>query len=356
MTTTIDGKVTIGGKVIDPVAFRKNIAYVMQDDALLATATPREAITFSANMRLPSNYSPEKVNSLVDTLLNELGLKVCADVMIGGALIKGISGGQRKRTSVGVELITEPKLLFLDEPTSGLDSFSAFTLVTLLKKVAKRSCTMLCTIHQPSSEVFFLFDSVTFLKDGRIFYSGPVDEVVSYFDKFDYHCPSNYNPSDFIMTLAQTITIPEAEEKGVFMPIPQCLIEDTSASVKFESEIVFMAESSFAKQIEQLTYREMINTKRDTAALIGRFGVTIFLNILFGLIFLNAGGKDDSINSNFNSHFGAMTMILISSMFGSAQPVMLSFPFERPMFLREFSTGTCKRTFLFFLFYSFQII
>jgi ABC-type multidrug transport system ATPase subunit len=105
---SIEGKVEVGGKVINPVAFRRNIAYVMQDDALMATATPREALTFSANMRLPSSYTSAQVTVIVDKLLEELGLTICADVMIGGALIKGISGGQRKRTSVGVELITKP--------------------------------------------------------------------------------------------------------------------------------------------------------------------------------------------------------------------------------------------------------
>lgn len=333
---SIEGKVCVGGKLINPVAFRKNIAYVMQDDALLATATPREAILFSATMRLPGHYSKEKINNLVDEMIDLLGLKVCADVMIGGALIKGISGGQRKRTSVAVELITEPRLLFLDEPTSGLDSFTAFTLVSLLKTVAKK-CTILCTIHQPSSEVFFLFDVVIFVKDGRIFYQGPVKGIIDHFDKFNFHCPSNYNPSDFVMSLSQVIPRQEAEDLNMFMPCPDSLV-DNQESMKLLSEVVFTVESSFAKQIGALSYREAVNTYRDTAALIGRFGVTIFLNFLFGLIFLNAGGKNDSDATNFNSHFGAITMILISCMFGSAQPVMLSFPYERPMFLREYST------------------
>ena len=80
----------------------------MQDDALMATATPREAIMFSANMRMPSNTPKDKLVALVDKLLDDLGLTVCADVIIGGALIKGISGGQRKRTSVGVEVVSDP--------------------------------------------------------------------------------------------------------------------------------------------------------------------------------------------------------------------------------------------------------
>jgi len=80
----------------------------MQDDSLMATATPREAITFSAKMRLPSTTTKNEIDTLVDTVLIDLGIDVCADVMIGGALIKGISGGQRKRTSVGLEIVTNP--------------------------------------------------------------------------------------------------------------------------------------------------------------------------------------------------------------------------------------------------------
>jgi hypothetical protein len=89
------------------------------------------------------------------------------------------------------------------------------------------------------------------------------------------------------------------------------------------------------------TCRELLNVVRDTTSLVARFGITIFLSVIFGLIFLGAGGRDDSSDVNFNSHFGAITMVLISAMFGPAQSVMLAFPFERPMFLREFATGTC---------------
>lgn len=101
---------TVGGKEIDPVAFRRNIAYVMQDDALMATATPREALRFSASLRLPATTSDTEIDELVEKLLVDLGLTDCADVLIGGAMIKGISGGQRKRTSVGVEIITDPSV------------------------------------------------------------------------------------------------------------------------------------------------------------------------------------------------------------------------------------------------------
>ena len=88
--------------------------------------------------------------------------------------------------------------------------------------------------------------------------------------------------------------------------------------------------------------REYERVSRDTAALAIRFGVTVVMNLIFGLIFLNAGNRDDSVSDNFSNHFGAAAMACIFAMFGNAQSVMLAFPFQRPMFMREYSTGTCK--------------
>lgn len=191
--------------MINPVTFRKNIAYVMQDDALMPTATPREALRFSASLRMPSTLTAAEIDEMVDITLERLHLEDCADVMIGGALIKGISGGQRKRTSVGVEIITDPSLLLLDEPTSGLDSHNAYSLVELLQEIASTGSAVLCTIHQPSSEVFFLFDQLIFMQNGRILYHGAIGGLTEYTDLKGYPCPAFYNPSDHIMNLAQVL-------------------------------------------------------------------------------------------------------------------------------------------------------
>lgn len=314
----------------------------MQDDALMPTATPREALRFSATLRLPPTLSKDEIEQMVEKLLADLGILECADVVIGGALIKGISGGQRKRTSVGVEVITDPELLFLDEPTSGLDSFSAFNLISLLKEIAKSNCTILCTIHQPSSEVFFLFDTVIYMKDGRIFYQGPTTQILPYFAEKGRKCPQNYNPSDFVMDLAQRDTLEDLINMGMLMTIPDKFVgQDVKSSRKYESEMLtFTSESSFFKQLYHITYRELQGTFRDTNSLIGRFAVTIILNLLYGLIFLNVGNKSMGNDEDFNSHVGAISMIVISALFGTAQPVLLAFPFERPMILREYATGT----------------
>ena len=134
-----------------------------QEDSLLVTSTPRECIRFSAKLRSPRSTTEEELDALVEKILRDLGLEKCADTMVGGALIKGISGGEKRRTSVGVELVVKPALVFLDEPTSGLDSFAAENLVRVLQGVVKAESTVLCTIHQPSSTVYGLFNH---LKEG----------------------------------------------------------------------------------------------------------------------------------------------------------------------------------------------
>lgn len=136
----VTADVHLDNVVMDPtdirVRRRAMMAHVAQDDALQATATVREAIFFSAKLRLDTSYSDEELHALVHGMMQELGLMDCADTIIGGPLLKGVSGGERKRTSVGVELVTHPALVFLDEPTSGLDSYSARQLCRVLQKVA----------------------------------------------------------------------------------------------------------------------------------------------------------------------------------------------------------------------------
>lgn len=193
--------------------------------------------------------------------------------------------------------------------------------------------------------MFHIFDLVIFLKQGRVLYNGPVHDTVDHFSQFDYKCPEHHNPADFVMMLSQTEATEDFEKKGVFMEAPdnfdaEAKVKKSKSAVVFSEIVDIETRASFPRQLYHLTRREFINTKRDIASLIGRFGVTIFLHILFSLIFKGAGGRDDSDDDNFSSHYGALTMVSISTMFGSAQPTLLQFPFERPLFLREYSTGT----------------
>lgn len=136
-------------------------AYVQQDDILFQTMTVRECLEFAAKLKLKGTN--EKKLQRVDETIKELRLQKCQNTKIGGPLIKGVSGGERKRTSIGVELITDPNLIFLDEPTTGLDSFTATSVMEILRDLARSGRTIVSTIHQPNSDIFEMFDRLMLL-------------------------------------------------------------------------------------------------------------------------------------------------------------------------------------------------
>lgn len=130
----------------------------------------------------------------------QLGLRDCAETRVGGdGKHPCISGGERRRVSIGVQMLTDPSILFLDEPTTGLDSFTANYLVQMLHDIAINSKrTVICTVHQPRSDIFHLFDYVMLLSQGRLVYYGKAsNQVLEYFERIKYPCPSDMNPADY---------------------------------------------------------------------------------------------------------------------------------------------------------------
>lgn len=163
------GTVYLNGKEVNNI--QDYSAYVQQEDMFYGTMTCREHLKFQANLRGVEN--PDK---RVDEVINEMGLQKCADSKIGTpGRGKTISGGEKKRLSVATQILAQPSLLFLDEPTSGLDSFLAMQVVKSLQKISESGTTVLCTIHQPSSEVFAMFDNLILLARGRICYSVEIE-------------------------------------------------------------------------------------------------------------------------------------------------------------------------------------
>jgi len=162
---TSSGKVMVNNRVVRPVDFGKFGAFVQQDDILLDAFTVEETLRFAAKLKTSLNYEgrEEKINDIID----RLGLDHCRHTRIGNALVKGVSGGERKRVSIGFELITDPTLLLCDEPSSGLDSSTSLKILKMLKDEARfNHLTILCTIHMPSAELFHTFDRLLLLQDG----------------------------------------------------------------------------------------------------------------------------------------------------------------------------------------------
>lgn len=133
---------------------------------LIGTHKVREAVEFSATLRCSG--TPEEKDALVSETLHEMGLNKCAETLIGNVFIKGISGGEKKRTSIAIDLIADPAILFLDEPTTGLDSYKAEKLVHKLKKINAKGRTVVMTIHQPNSEIYKMLNRLILIVNGSI--------------------------------------------------------------------------------------------------------------------------------------------------------------------------------------------
>ncbi|KAH7436825.1 hypothetical protein KP509_05G037400 [Ceratopteris richardii] len=176
-----------------------NVGYVTQDDALIATLTTYETLSYSANLQLPDSMSVYERQKRVQDSIREMGLQECADTPVGGWYIKGLSGGQKRRLSIAIETLKKRPLLFLDEPTSGLDSAAAFHVVKRLLTLARSGRTILVSIHQPSSEVFELFHYLCLLSSGKTVYFGERLQAQEFFDFGGFPCPAYRNPADHFL-------------------------------------------------------------------------------------------------------------------------------------------------------------
>ncbi|KAJ6397904.1 hypothetical protein OIU77_018838 [Salix suchowensis] len=189
------GEILINGRK-ETLAFGTS-AYVTQDDILMTTLTVREAVHFSAQLQLPDSMPTSEKKERAEITIREMGLQGSADTRIGGWNVKGISGGQKRRVSICIEILTRPKLLFLDEPTSGLDSAASYHVMSHIVKLARQDGrTVVASIHQPSSEVFELFHNLCLLSSGKTVYFGPVSMAEQFFSSNGFPCPALRNPSD----------------------------------------------------------------------------------------------------------------------------------------------------------------
>ncbi|XP_065186637.1 uncharacterized protein LOC135817389 [Sycon ciliatum] len=207
--TTLCGKATYGrqtGRVFindspdDLTRYRKVVGFVPQDDIMLRMMTVKENLTFHAMMRLPRSMPRVAKREKVQNVIDDLGLYDIRHSVIGDETKRGISGGQRKRVNIGMEMVANPTVLFLDEPTSGLDSTSSKEVCACLKRIAESGLTVVTVIHQPRYEIFKMFHSVLLLgKGGRTVYLGPSEKALPYFQGLGFQCPEHANPPDFFM-------------------------------------------------------------------------------------------------------------------------------------------------------------
>lgn len=177
------GSIKVNGE--DGCLPKNRLGIVWQEDLLLSNLTVRETINFSARLKSPKSFTDAEIDNLVDDIISKLGLIHVQHSLIGGgsSKVRGISGGERKRTAVAVELVSQPSVLLLDEPTSGLDSNSAFQLMLTLKELAKLGHAIAVIIHQPRTEIFHMVDHLLLLSKGQVLYDGDPHSVRKYLEE-----------------------------------------------------------------------------------------------------------------------------------------------------------------------------
>ncbi|WOG87603.1 hypothetical protein DCAR_0206833 [Daucus carota subsp. sativus] len=208
---TMTGSIHINGKNVSMNSYKRIIGFVPQDDIVHGNLTVEENLWFSARCRLPNSLAKAEKVLVVERVIVSLGLQNVRGSMVGTVEKRGISGGQRKRVNVGLEMVMEPSLLILDEPTSGLDSASSNLLLKALRREALEGVNICMVVHQPSYTLYSMFDDLILLaKGGLTAYHGPVKNVEEYFSGLGINVPERVNPPDYFIDILEGIVKPES--------------------------------------------------------------------------------------------------------------------------------------------------
>ncbi|KAJ2696187.1 hypothetical protein H4R19_005768, partial [Coemansia spiralis] len=405
---TTSGSIWVNGRAATGVSLRLLAGYVSQDDVILATQTVREAIEMSIILRPPplSTESREASDgfaalaeepkgglraageeglplpvSMVGPTPTEpspkasatapprgkpahleqksahaialLGLGRCQDTRVGDSSDKGISGGERKRTAIAQEWVTQAPIMFLDEPTSGLDAHSALMVTKQLKSIADRGRTVVAVLHQPSSEMFELIDDLLVLLEGRVVYLGERAGLVDYVTHLGFPCGMYTNPADHIFnavlfahggtaTPGSRATAAERADQLQLVWRQSEPGERLKALVD-SPELASVHASQFRRtspplvQLQYLVRRGAQDVKRNPLVINMRLGQAVFFGLLIGSIFLNTENRPANVQQqNFS---GALFFAATSNFLLAVLSVVTTFSQERLVFLRESQGG-----------------
>ncbi|XP_014831437.1 PREDICTED: ATP-binding cassette sub-family G member 8 [Poecilia mexicana] len=367
------GHVLINGKPNTPQLVKKSIAHVRQDDRLLPHLTVRETLCFVAKLRLPSHFSQAQRDQRVDDVIAELRLRQCAHTRVGNDYVRGVSGGERRRVSIAVQLLWNPGILILDEPTSGLDSFTAHNLVITLSRLAKGNRLILLSVHQPRSDIFQLFDLVVLLSSGSAVYFGAARDMVPYFTALGHPCPRYCNPSDFYVDLI-SIDRRSPEREAECLERSRLLSEQFKEKVQDSDDHMWKpAETSAAyiesaqqpsrhreevvnisidrnklpgelQQFTTLIRRHMYNDFRDLVSLLVRGFEALLMSLLVGCLYYGAGEE----RLNIQDTVALLYMIGALTPFAVVLDVIAKCHTERAMLYHELEDGMYSVTSYFF--------
>jgi len=340
----LQGDITVNGRPRDKF-FRQMVGYVMQDDVFFSNLTVLETLTLAARLKLPKRLSTEEKDEVVRTVILELSLSQAMNTRIGGVGIGGISGGEKKRVNVATELITRAPILFLDEPTSNLDAFQAFNVMNCLRRVASGGRAVVCTIHQPRSSIYALFDQLLLLSQGKIVYYGDAKAATDYFSRQQFVCPEHFNPADYfldVISIDQKTPDMKAEGEARVLQLAEAYVASGAAG-KFLTKLSVMKQAPIPEGIQQeyqvawidqfilLAKRAFRQLLRDQFGFVLDICMRLFFAFLLGAMYWHLGNTQQAIQGTV----GVLFFVLIQTTFSQISAVQNTFHNEKSVIMRE---------------------
>ncbi|XP_010509030.1 PREDICTED: ABC transporter G family member 1 [Camelina sativa] len=380
---SLKGTVKLNGETLQSRMLKVISAYVMQDDLLFPMLTVEETLMFAAEFRLPRSLPKSKKKLRVQALIDQLGIRNAAKTIIGDEGHRGISGGERRRVSIGIDIIHDPILLFLDEPTSGLDSTSAFMVVKVLKRIAQSGSIVIMSIHQPSHRVLSLLDRLIFLSRGHTVYSGSPASLARFFSEFGSPIPENENRTEFALDLIRELEVSAGGTRGLVefnkkwqemkkqnnrqppltppsSPYPNLTLKEAIAASISRGKLVSGGESvanggatatstttlavpEFANpmwiEIKTLSKRSMLNSRRQPEL----FGIRVASVVITGFILATVFWRLDNSPKGVQERLGFFAFAM-STMFYTCADALPVFLQERYIFMRETAYNAYRRS------------
>ena len=375
----VGGSVRFNGAAVSQRSWRRLVAYCMQDDALLPLLTVRETLAYALALqggppprarlgrgskggratltepillqREGSAGEGDDAARRVDAVLDVLHLSGVQHQRVGDPLKRGISGGERRRLAIGVELVSQPRVLLVDEGTSGLDATHALRVMRALKRLCVLGHTVVCTVHQPRANIFRLFDGLLLLHRGAPAYCGPAQEAIQWLQAAGHACPQFENPADFMLDLLDEASDEEPEANGGVAQRPPPGTAERLVARCREQQAPDAGEldgpgqaapagaslsrgSSWCGQTCTLIRRTALVTARDPAILYIRTAAALGVGGLVGGIFHGQSRDDSSAGNRINVILFVMCCFSLFCL-----PAISNYCEERLIFVRERAAG-----------------
>ncbi|EDV32171.1 uncharacterized protein Dana_GF15690, isoform B [Drosophila ananassae] len=343
----VSGQFLLNGQPRDMMSFRKMSAYIAQDFVMLNFLTTEETIRVSVDLKMPRSTTRAEKQKTIDDIIEILQLQSCRQT-----LVKNLSGGEHKRLSIAIELVTNPPIMFFDEPTSGLDCVASYQVICHLQRLAHDGRIVVCVVHQPGSRLFQLFDDVLVLAHGEVLYAGEQREMLSSFAESGFICPQYYNPADFALEVCSHSTSIERCESLIAQNklrhchpsnIVKLQVDEETALIKVDQEtstsdlshLRSKEQVGFWYQLRVLLCRHLRSMYRDLMAVQMRLIMHVVIALLLGVVYWQIGADAEKIVSNVSCIF----FIILFIFAGNAMPSILLCIQDSAVFIREYYNG-----------------